>query len=274
MPGVIEKLPGSFFRRLLGSWFYLYLGFLILPFTLVWGYQTFVWLREFGDLGVSISETLFRELKQLFLIFLPGMLLISLGLLFWTVNIIILPLMGIWSAEFNADRFVVGAKQPPDDLLRTLEKLPRAVSWGRWLLFGMSHPPTRLRCWMASLPNRQAGLSALILLFFPLAYIGKLIALMAWATTSYLMMTMSGSEIILTLWINAKTYLATVAPVWLAMAALLLLWPRIAGYWEWLFCRCSGMFSWANYWEYIVSAILIIILAFSGYTLTSTTVGR
>lgn len=267
---------GSLFRRLLGSWFYIYLGFVVLPLIIVWGYQTFTGMREFSrlrDLGVSIStpDILLFELEQVVIIMLPGVLLMTFGLLFWTLNVIIIPLMAIWSAELNADRFVIGTRQSPADLIRTLDKLPRAVTWGRWLLFGMSHPPAGLRRWMASLPSRQAGLSVPILLFFPLAYIGKLTALILWATTGYLM-TKSGFEIILALWANAKIYLATVAPVWLAVAILLLLWPRIAGYWEWLFCRRRGISSWAGYREYIVSAIFISALAFSGYALASTAV--
>jgi Zn-dependent protease with chaperone function len=260
---------GSLFTRLLGSWFYLYLGFLVLPLILAWGYQTFAELREFsklGNLGVPFvsSELLLHELKGFFLIFLPGTLLISIGLLFWTVNVIILPLMGIWSAEFNADRFVIGTRHSPDDLLRTLEKLPRATSWGRWLLFGMSHPPARLRYWMASLPNRQSGLSVPILLFFPLAYIGKLMALVIYAAASYLMIK-SGSEITMVLWENAKIYLATIAPIWLAMTILLLLWPMIAGFWEWLFWRHRGVSSVTGVPAYITSAVLIGMLALSGY---------
>ena len=260
---------GSFFTALLERWFTLYLGLVVLPLILVLGYSRLVHLHELSalrGLGVSfpVTDVLLHELKLFLHIFLPGIIFISCGLLFWTISVIILPLTGIWCAELNADRFaIVAMRQQPDDLLHALNKLPKVTSWWRWLFFCMSHPPTRVRRWAAILSRSQTGLIVLLLLF-PLAYVGRLAVLMAWATTGH-MMTKSGSEILLALGANAKTYLVTVAPVWLAMAVLLLLWPRIAIYWEWLFCRRRGTLSWTGYRGYIKTAIVVVILGVSGY---------
>lgn len=267
---------GSFFRTLLERWFVLYLGLVLLPLVLVWGYETLIGFREFHvlqELTVPLSDTeiFLHEISQILSIFLPGVLLISLGLLFWTASIIILPLIGIWCAELNADRFAIETTQSSGNLIRALKNLPAVSSRWRWLLFRMTHPPTGLRCWIAALSDTQAGLVVLLLLF-PLTYILKLIALIAWAMTGYLM-TRSGADIALALWINTKVYLGTIAPVWLVMTILILLWPKVAKYWEWLFSRHRGISSWAGYQAYFISSLLISILAITGYIADGTISG-
>jgi Zn-dependent protease with chaperone function len=259
---------GSFFKTLFERWLALYLGLVLLPLVLVWGYETFIGLRKLyvlQELGVPLSdaEILLHKISLFFSIFLPGVLLISFGLLFWTASIIILPLIGIWCAELNADRFAIETTRSPGNLIRALQNLPAVSSRWRWLIFRMTHPPNRLRCWTASHSDTQMGLAVLLLLF-PLTYILKLILLVAWAITGYLMTT-PGTDIAPALWINTKVYLEMIAPVWLAMAMFIFLWPKVAGHWEWIFSRHRGIFSWVGYRGYFVNALLISILAVTGY---------
>ncbi len=260
---------GSFFEGFLRRWLLLYIGFVVLPLIFNWGYETIRFVRDFivlQDQGATIPFTkiLLHEVSTFFRIYLPKALLLSIGLLFWTFSIVVLPLIGIWCAELNADRFAIEAQQSRDVLIRMMEKTPGRISRWRWLFLWMSHPPHKLRRWMTLWSDGITGL-AFLLLLFPLAYIIKLLMLLGWATTGHLMITSEIEDIVRALGSNINVYLEGIAPVWISMAVLLLLWPMISRYWEWLFCRNRGSLSWMGYQGYIVGVILIGALAISGY---------
>lgn len=86
------------------------------------------------------------------------------------------------------------------------------------------------------------GIESLIfsLLLFPLAYLVKLMGLLGWALTNYLIGYLAGtrgmSEIMEKLSANVGTYMETMQNVWLSIAILILVWPFMAAYWERLFC--------------------------------------
>jgi hypothetical protein len=48
---------------------------------------------------------------------------------------------------------------------------------------------------------------------------------------------------------------------------LLLVWPAVAGYWEWLFCQRKGVCGRVGYRPYLVSAALVGLLALAAYGL-------
>lgn len=104
---------------------------------------------------------------------------------------------------------------------------------------------------------RGDGLSGLvfILLIFPVIYVVRLLILLSRAITVDVMYS-SGGAISQTLTVYAQNYVKVVAPVSLSMAIFVFLWPMIAGYWQWLFCRMRGKRSWADYQGYIVGANL------------------
>jgi hypothetical protein len=54
----------------------------------------------------------------------------------------------------------------------------------------------------------------------------------------------------------------------MAMSLTVLLWPIIAKYWQWLFCRRIGINGWNNYYAYIISSTLVGALAVLGYAVS------
>ena len=194
---------------------------------------------------------------------LPGILLQSAGLLFWMVSVIVLPLTGIWCAEFNADRFATDVKKSSRVLMQVLERLSPKTTWWRRRLFLMSHPPAGMRCWAV----QSTGIKSLtaLLLLFPLTYFVKLLSLAARALSGYFTVCLSGYYGSVDVWQklsgNIETYLMKIAPIWLVMAALIAVWPTASGYWEQIFCRARGVPDRTNYRGYFLSAIILSILS-------------
>jgi hypothetical protein len=158
-----------------------------------------------------------------------------LAMLFRMSAALILPLMGIWCAELSADRFAINTQGTPDGLLRGTATLAHPTSWGRWLIAQMSHPPNELRRWLALHFSGPVG-AILPVGLFPAAYFGQLALLLAGAAAANLI-TKPMEGISRSLLMHAEVYLKSRLPVFFAMAALLLLWPRVASHWERFFCR-------------------------------------
>ena len=113
---------GSAFKALLDVWLPLTLGAVVLPMVLVWGMDAgrFVIL---GDL--SPREGVTHKLVQLAVVYLPGLGLTMGGLFVESLGTIILPLAGLWIAEFYADHRAVVMQGTPGPLLRNLEASER-----------------------------------------------------------------------------------------------------------------------------------------------------
>ena len=224
---------GSFFETLLNVWLPLAAGLVVLPLILIWSYDAIRLIA--GNLNVgSVRESIGYKFVQLITVFLPALLFMILAMLFRMFAALILPLMGIWGAELSADRFAINAQGTSEGLLRGTALPANPTSWGRWLIAQMSHPPNEMRRWMAVHSSGPVG-AFLPVGLFPAAYFGQLVMLLAGALTTNLI-TRPTEGISGSLLMNAEIYLKSRLPVFIAIAAFLLLWPWLAGYWERFFC--------------------------------------
>ena len=123
--------------------------------------------------------------------------------------ILILPLVGMWCAEFNADRFALEAQGSHDAMVNAVDRLRPPKSRFRWLLLWMTHPPDTLRRWAVRRHDKKGTLVALLLLFPAAALIGVLCQIV-WDT--YLFSDTAA-------WLNAAdTRLDPFVEYWLAIA--------------------------------------------------------
>ncbi|HEY9605895.1 MAG TPA: M48 family metalloprotease [Allocoleopsis sp.] len=276
---------GSFFETLLSSWFRLLILFFVFPLVLVYGWSLIISLHENWELHQQFSQMnsqlrglniempesgnwflawLWFQIKQLFLVELPGVISMVVSLIFLTPVVIAAPLMATWCAEFNADQFVIAVQQSPDNLLRGLDKLSPPTSRWNWLLSRLSHPPNKLRRWMACRSMMPKQLLFLFLLF-PLAYIAQLLFLLIRADSALLGMYGIGEVLQRSVHYTALG-LQAAAPVWLGAGVILLLYPKIAATWEKLFCQENDTINPPFYKEYFVSAVVVGCLAAIGYS--------
>jgi Zn-dependent protease with chaperone function len=258
---------GSHLRTIVEHWFFLYLLLGLIPFVLVLLDQTITFFQELtqlNQLGIPLPSLLpsaiFHKITQFLFLFLPGIFLQFLGLLFWMVNIFILPLIGIWCAELNADKTAMEARESPDDLIQSIEKLHGQIPWWDWLLNRMTHPPNKMRQWIATHSKNTTGL-VLLLLLFPLAYLIKLLAITGRA------LTVAPLGITVDIGAGITTFFMTVAPTYLLIAILLLLWPLVSGYWERFFCGIKRTSNRGKYKVYFLSAAIVTTLSVIGYLL-------
>ncbi|MEG4116578.1 M48 family metalloprotease [Microcoleus sp. N9_B4] len=276
---------GSFFEDLLNYWFHLLALFFVIPLILVYGWSLINSLQEHWDLHQQFSQMnsqlrelkiqmpesgnwflawLWFQIKQFFSVALPGTISMVVSLIFLTPVVIAAPLMATWCAEFNADQFVIAIQQSPDNLLFGLDKLSPSTSRWKWLLSRLSHPPNKLRRWMACRSMMPKQLLFLFLLF-PLSYIAQLLFLLIRADVALLGMYGVGEVLQRSVYYTALG-LQTAAPVWLGAGVILLLYPKIGVAWEKLFCQENDTINPPFYKEYFVSAVVLGCLAAIGYS--------
>jgi Zn-dependent protease with chaperone function len=181
-------------------------------------------------LGMPAGMIWAQHGRQVANIFLQGYGLVSLGVLFFLFAVWAPAIGAIWSVELNADRLVVAKQRSAAGISRALGSMAGKTGWWRWLLFRLSHPPLRLRQWMVRQPGRL-GL-ALLLSVFPLAYLARLLALHAWASTHHFIMGTSTTESLESALQNTLYFLGAITPTAAAVTVLLLLWPFAWTYWE------------------------------------------
>nr|AAU83587.1 conserved hypothetical protein [uncultured archaeon GZfos31B6] len=241
---------GSFFEAVVRNFIVLYLLFCFLPLSWSFASQSIDALQS----GIPFAH----KLQQIFTIILPGSFLQSLGLLGGLASVFVLPIIAIWSAEFNADRFVINQQKSSFDLLQALNKISLPLSIFSWIIFRLTHPPIKIRKWAA---EPRLGKFLLVLLLFPVAYFAKLLALIIRALSEYLSIYSDFAEIFVQLTDNIKTYFAAIAPIWCAMAGFFLLWPFMSMYWEQYFGGSRGTQSFGTYAPYLLSALIVGLLA-------------
>jgi hypothetical protein len=176
------------------------------------------------------------------------------------VRFLVLPLAGIWAAELNADHFVVVQQGSSAAIQRGLGSLSRSGWWWRWPLNAVTHPPRWLR--RLSMRFRTLGLLNLVAILL-IAYFVRLAVMHAWASISYLFVLGFTTEQIASATLdNTRQYLAALFPVWLAMAALVAVWPWVFKPWEALFVNeTSPRRVSRDSWIYAVVAAACLLLA-------------
>jgi hypothetical protein len=200
--------------------------------------------------------------KYFLLVTLPAQIMSLIAFLFNPLSLFILPIIGIWCEELNADRFMLMSKE--NDLktsIKTLGKLEDKKSFKNWLLSQISHPPKTLRCWMALQSCEKKSL-LLFLFLFPLACIIQLLFLLiktlSYYTINYLTGFSNMQEILEKLLNDLITTMHKVSFFWLLFAILILLWPFISVHWVKFFSGLSENSNLENYKEYFLSAVVFI----------------
>jgi Zn-dependent protease with chaperone function len=228
---------GSLFQWLANRWVWIYLALGLLPMLLAGGYElwnTWQQLRSMYTLSLLSSAELARQFFSALWLILSGELIIAVYLMLYTAWVFILPLMGIWSAELNADRFVCENLRSADEVSSALARLQRQKrSIRERILGGMSHPPAGLRAWAARNYQNSTCRGALALLF-PAAYLGKLILNIAMVIVIKLPVW-DARAVLQTLVGGIQAFFHGTAFIWLAMLLLILVWPFLSPYWEWFF---------------------------------------
>jgi hypothetical protein len=279
---------GSEFRKIVTSWFYLYFLIIFIPIVIVSLSQIVTFFQEITQLGIEILPAITHKISQIFILYIPFFLGQMLGLLLLTFNVSIIPLIGIWCAEFNADQ-AAARNTSPDEALKLIHQLSEKITWTKWLssyrthshkglrlwlvtqsynwwglfllllLFlgerlssPLTHPPKRLRLWLVTQSHNWWSLF-LLLLLFPGAYIVRLFILIAYGIIASFMI--GNFEALHEAIIN---YLKDVTPVWIFAAILLAIWPAVSQQWQYYL---SGIKSRPNQdisWIYYLSAATVI----------------
>lgn len=193
-------------------------------------YNLVAWSRQ---AIIPLSTVIGHAIGQLFTLVFPGVILGAAASLLQMMNYLWLPIAGIWTAELNADRFAAERLGSAEPVRAALAPAAGRLTWWRWILLQLYHPPARLRRWAVADASERSRL--LLLLLFPLTSVVKL-------GVSYLYSIMAMfpsplSESIPKVWGYLVAALPTQAPKWAAMAGLLLVWPLLQPYWERFFAR-------------------------------------
>lgn len=193
---------------------------------------------EVAALGVPADDVWSHQLRQLATLHAPGLAAITLSYLFRVLAALVVPLAGIWVAELAADARVAASFGGEEGVRRALAATrQRRVAWWRWLLMRLSHPPLALR--RAALRARGGAASVALLLAFPAAFALRLAALHTHAILNYGLLGYTVAEIAARALDNTRAFLSAQAPAFLAMGALLALWPLVARPWEALWSGAS-----------------------------------
>lgn len=169
----------------------------------------------------------------------------------WTLSVVIVPMVGLWCVELNADQ--VAAQHSRIDILRAISFLsPIHRSWQQWITAHMTSPTSCLRKWFLGKHRKRV----LLLLLYPMSYLLRLIVLSGSAV-------FQGNFALAELWALG---LKNTAPAWLVIALILALWPLCAGRWEWLVTRRKVITPQLKPMPYWVSAGIVFTLAIIGYS--------
>lgn len=219
-------------------------------------------LGEIGVESTGISSHsnwfvtwLLFQLKMLVTLVLPVTITSIFSLVIQTPIVIGLPLVATWCAEFNADRFVIGEQSSQEPLLRSLQAISPPLSWRTWLTSRLSHPPTRLRQWMA-IRGLAPRLILTLLLLFPFAYVAKL-SFMNVRVIASVALLFNASEMRQTMVEANAIGLKALAPILFGAGLVLLLYPMVAARWENLFCKTGQTLNPPFYKEYAWAAAII-----------------
>lgn len=201
-------------------------------------------------------------------IYLPGFISTVTAYIFQLLSAVVIPAAAVITAELHADRYTVLQQGSAAGLQGALSHFSRTGNWWRWFLNRLISPPVSLRRWV--LARGQGGL-LLLLLFFPLAYLGRLPLLYGRAVAFYLFPASdrTWSEIGMLLQEHTKDFFVSDVSInsWAAMTVVLLTWPIICPFWERLFSGASSVMPRRNYSAYVIAAACTLCIAAVGLTL-------
>ncbi len=191
-------------------------------------------------------------------------------ILFQTLAFFTLPIAGIWSAELNADRFMLTSKvNSTENSLEIIGKLKNEKSLKQWLLAQVTHPPNTLRRWMAMHSGEERSV-LLFLFLFPLAHLFELSMLIIYALSSYLIIFLFGvsniQEFSGKLLKNIMIYIDGRSFTWLFFSIVVILWPMLAVYWVRLFSGLRETYNLEHYKSYFLSALVLLCVFVLSYS--------
>ncbi len=206
-----------------GSFFPKYIKWLLVGFaTLLFIHFVIGMMFSVGIIGFHLdhfAESFWRQtLLNLSLI---------LAILFLLISRIIVPLMGIWALELNADYGVIRERTLQLQFENRSNRLPIDV---RRIWATLTHPPLWLRTWLAKKDDLLRNF--LRQLIFPISF---LLAIVMYVMMVFLLKVPSEglrSETMLLLIQLSHESFASMYWFFGVMAAIVLFWPYLAGYWE------------------------------------------
>jgi Zn-dependent protease with chaperone function len=182
---------------------------------------------------------------------IPSILSTALMLLVNVINTLFMPIVGIWCAELNADRFMADASDSADAPEEALNKISENSHVSGWLLSLIFHPPKMFRKHMIKNDKKTKNIIVLLLIY-PLF---DLFQLVIYQLRSLLMF--EGTDLF-----DPHEYLRTLSsfrfPIY---AVLILVWPFVSVYWVEFFSGVAGFFERKSYKQYVASAGIMLFLS-------------
>jgi len=165
---------GSGFRTLFNFWPALFVVTVVIPVVIVWLMTSYLLFIELSGL-MPPGEIITYKFEQVLFLVLPSLFFMLLTNLMWVASVIFLPLAALWYSELAADCVAVRCQGAPAPLVRALSLYSISVSWWRWLLARMTHPPTRLRLFMLQHVSSSFVHILLLILIFPAAMVASML---------------------------------------------------------------------------------------------------
>lgn len=211
---------------------------------------------------VFIDLTYFtHDIIVVFVMFFLYLFTDPANILFQALALFILPIVGIWSAELNADKFMLSAINSTENSLKLLGRFKKEKSFKQWLLAQVTHPPNSLRRWMVVNSNEEKSV-LLYLFLYPIAHLFQLLMLIIYASTSYIIFFLFGKTNVqefsgkLLNWIII--YKNTSSFAWLMFSFVIILWPILAVYWVRSFSGLHETYNLGNYKSYFLSSLVLL----------------
>jgi hypothetical protein len=252
------------------QWAINYSPVLLLPILLIQGFGIFNSWSQAGGLRPDIwmsNSVVGQNLRGVLWSYLfddARILLLEIMYMGW---IIVLPVAGIWISELGADRDVAGNLLVSSDISRALQNLQGKNKMLRPLA-SLSHPPAAWRAWFVR--QHESPLTWMIpVLAFPLFYVIKIIFYLITAASAAWIAGVGRASITQLIKTVFKSSVNTYVPIWVGMAAVVLLWPLIAALFDWFFNRHKQPANWSKYHQNLICAGLICGLALAGMGLSS-----
>ena len=243
-----------------GSFFMKYLKWLLVGFTVLLAVHLIVSAAfSVGSVGLNLTHQA-RSFGTQAVMALSS----TASLFFAMMSKIVVPLLGIWALELNAD---YGASR---ERVLHLEggATTRREGWIRRIFGTLTHPPLWLRMWLAKRDDWVLGLLRQIV--FPASFL--IVILMFFLMGFFTNLSPEGLRAETVTWLLGLCRESFESMYWVfgGMAALMLLWPCLSGYWERFFVGEGRLYRWWDGGRYIAALLLGILAALAWWLGLST----